>query len=132
MADTFREFIEDLISRHGTAGAIAKACGLTDSAFSRGVKKSGTLGVESLLHLARWSGTPPGRVLRLAGKRDIADLLEQLYDAQGIGPREREMVQVWRDLKPEARDAFSVLLRALGVASTSTTTPAHQKQRKTG
>lgn len=77
----FRKYIATLVDRYGTAGAVAKLIPMSESAFSRGVKNQGTLSEENLLRLAEAVGEPPGRVLRIAGKASLADIIERLYGA---------------------------------------------------
>lgn len=79
MSTPFERYINKLVKEHGTAGTIAKAIGMSLSAFSRGVRLEGSLGVDKLLRLAQWAGDDPSEVLRLAKKGDVADLIEQLY-----------------------------------------------------
>lgn len=115
VAETFRTYIQALVDRHGTAGTIARAIGMSLSAFSRGVRIEGTLGVDKCLKLAEWAGDPPSRVLRLANKSEVADIIERLYGperAPASGP-ERELVGLWRDTELEAQKAVCTLLRAL-------------------
>lgn len=119
MANSFRQFIDGLVQKTGTAGAVAQAIGMSLSAFSRGVRNEGTLSVENCLRLAEWSGESPGRVLHLANKGDVAVLIERLYGAERTpvsGP-ERELSALWRELEPDAQSALFTLLRALVTAA---------------
>jgi hypothetical protein len=73
------EWMESLMPKpYRTKRAVADAAGLTSSAFWRQVQ-NGTLGIEPLLRLARATGTPASRVLTLAGKGELADLIESLF-----------------------------------------------------
>ena len=100
--ETFRSFIQRWISEYGTAGRLAESIGLSLSAFSRGVRNEGTLGVESCLRLAEETGEPPAHVLRLAGKPKVADLLERIYGRRQsvlrLGRQERELLDVWSNV----------------------------------
>lgn len=122
MVDTFRSFIDDLTQRHHlTKGAVAKAIGLSLSAYSRGVRIEGTLGIDTCLRLAEWSGESPSRVLRLAQKAETAELIERLYGPAAArsplsGP-DRELVGLWHELEPDAQKAISTLLHALAAAA---------------
>ncbi len=71
-------FVESLLPRFGTAQALADALDMTLSAFLRGVKQ-GTLNIENCLRLAALVGENPTKILTLAGKADIAKLIESLY-----------------------------------------------------
>jgi hypothetical protein len=80
--ETFQEFVARTIRDRfgGITLRAAKAAGITSSAFGRQVK-AGTLGVEALLRFAIACGENPRDVLRLAGKADVAELIES-----GFGP----------------------------------------------
>jgi hypothetical protein len=116
MPESFRSFIQGLISaKYGTAQAVADAIGMSLSAFSRGVRKEGTLSVENCLRLAAHAGEPPSRVLRLADKVPIAELIEQLYgpEREPLSGMERDLLQLWRSLNLDAQLPLSTILRAL-------------------
>ena len=111
--ETFLSFIKELERRHGTANAIAEALDMSPSAFSRG-SRSGSLGTLKLLRLAKWSGESPSRVLRLAGKGEIADQIEDLYGPEhALNGRAHEVGEQWLALEKDAQDALFILLRAL-------------------
>lgn len=76
----FRAFVAALIRQHGTAKAVADLIGMSLSAFLRGAQ-AGTWSVETCLTLAEAVGESPSRVLQLAGKGHVADLIERLYGA---------------------------------------------------
>ena len=72
-------WIEALVrDKYGTHSVLANAIGMTLSAFGRG-SRNGTFSTESLLRLAAEVGQNPSNVLRLAGKGDVAALIERLY-----------------------------------------------------
>jgi hypothetical protein len=77
---SFKLLVEEVVDRQfdGVAGRLATALGITHSALIRAVKTE-TLAVENILKFAAVSGEPVSRVLKLAGKSEIAELLEQLY-----------------------------------------------------
>jgi hypothetical protein len=120
MADeTFQQFIERWIGRYGTAQALSDAIGMSLSAFSRGVRNAGTLGLESCLRLAEVTGEPPSRVLRIAGKGEAAALIDRLYggalvsEKTSLSALERELVTLWNGLSIDAQEPFLIILRAL-------------------
>lgn len=117
---TLREFVDALVtSRYGTAQHLSMRIGLSLSAFSRGVT-AGSLSTESLLRLARETGTPASDVLRIAKKEHIASLIEELYGtakAQLPTGEERALLEAWRLLPDQVRQAVLVLVRALGKPS---------------
>ena len=76
---TFQQWEATLITeRFGTQTALANAIGLQLTPFTRGVAV-GTFNVMNLLRLARAAEASPSMVLRLAGKGQEADLIEELY-----------------------------------------------------
>lgn len=103
---TFQAWVDAIVeSRYGgRAFRLAEAVGLHQSSFSRGAAK-GTLSVESLLKLAQVTGEPPGDVLRLAGKDDVADLLDDLYGTTGatVSRTELRVIQAYRALPKDAQ-----------------------------
>lgn len=86
---------------------------MTLSSFSRQVR-AGSLGSAALIRLAQWSGDNPSWVLRLAGKGELADLIERSWGppralsdldyellALPVGAK-REVVSLARALAPRA------------------------------
>lgn len=115
MADSFRAFVNGVVEKAGSASAVAAGIGMSVSAFQRSVHKNGSLGVGACLRLARFSGTSPSMVLRLARKGDVAELIENLYGPtrEPISDEDREWLIIGRELSADARDASFVLLRAV-------------------
>jgi hypothetical protein len=115
--ETFRSFVERWIAEYGTKGRLAKSIGLTLSAFSRGFRNEGTFSVESCLRLAEETGEPPAYVLRLAGKPEVADLLERLYGRRQsllrLGRQERELLDVWAELPTASQKSLIGLMSDL-------------------
>jgi hypothetical protein len=75
----FRTWLEQLVAeRYGSNESLAKTIGLTNSGFLR-AKKTGKMSTESLLRLARETGRNASEVLTLAGKADVATLIESQY-----------------------------------------------------
>jgi plasmid maintenance system antidote protein VapI len=69
----------------GQKQAAAKALGITPSRFSRlfnAAPGSYSLNVQNCFRLARLIGEPPQAVLRLVGKADLADAIEEYYGRQ--------------------------------------------------
>ena len=116
----FREWVETLVrEKFRTKRALATAVGLTESPFGRGVE-AGSLGVESLLRLAMASETHPSMVLRLAGKGDLADLIERLYGPgrDALTESQRTLLELWDRLPDEeSRRNMLFTLRAIGNAA---------------
>lgn len=109
----FSSFIAELVRRYGTAHRLSEAIGMSLSAFSRGVRNEGTLSVENCLRLAEETGEPPSKVLRLASKGQVADLIERLYARVPMKEADREILFLWQNLDSEADRALRTLLRAL-------------------
>src|SRR5690606_29651787 len=73
------EWVEaQITARYRTMRALAKAIGRTQSALKRGLE-AGTVGIDTVLLLAKETGEPPGRLLALAGKSDVDALIRRLY-----------------------------------------------------
>jgi transcriptional regulator with XRE-family HTH domain len=122
--ESFEQFIHRWIGQYGTAQKLADAIGMSLSAFSRGVRNSGTLGVESLLRLALATGEPPSTVLRIAGKRDVADLVEHLYgtarsSTRGLSGQEQELISLWNGLSRDAQEPLLLIIGALASNASS-------------
>lgn len=96
---TFRRYIGTLIARYGTARAVAELIGMSESAFARGVTR-GSLSEDNLLRLAAAVGDSPVRVLRLAGKARLADLIESLGAAPApLSNEDRILLGLPHDVK---------------------------------
>lgn len=122
----FGEFLEDLAKQFPTKQAFAEAIGITPSRFSRVLAGTYTLNVLNCLRLAKAAGRSPSVVLRAAGKREIADLIEALYGpgATSVSPKEREVLDLWNGLTPRAREGLRLTLSELP------RTPAKPEQGK--
>ena len=116
----FTAWVERLIrDKFRTKRALASAVGLTESPFGRGVE-AGSLGVDSLLRLAMAAEAHPSDVLRMAGKGEIADLIERLYGPgrDALTEPQRQLLELWARLPdPEARKSMLFTLRAIGNAA---------------
>lgn len=104
---TFQQWIEGLIAdRFGTATALAKAMGLQLTPFQRGAA-GGTFNVINLLKLAKVADEHPSKVLRMAGKAEAADLIEELYgDGGDLSPSERAHLKEWQAVTESQRRAL--------------------------
>jgi hypothetical protein len=127
MSDTLSGWIDQALRpRYGTMRAIAELIGMSESGFTRGVKR-GTLSVENLLDLARATDTQPSTVLRMAGKERVEKLIELLYGASELSASEREHLRKWRSLDREAKAAIETLMRELPEEDVDTK-PAKRKK----
>lgn len=135
---TFEEWIDSLVGRHGTVRRVAEQIGMTESGFFRGVKR-GTLSVENLLLLAQFADEQPSRVLRMGGKANVAQLIEELYGApsrDALTSSQRELLTTWDEIPERMQAPFEVLLRyarelAAGTgAQTPAAAPAPRRRRR--
>lgn len=113
MTDSLAGWVEsELRSRYGTIREIAALIGMSESGFSRGVKR-GTLSLENLLDLARATEQHPSIVLRRAGKDRVAVLLEELYGSgrDALTASLRELIEIWEGIPDDVRVHLLVLLR---------------------
>lgn len=106
-------FVDRLIqTKFRTATALAAEVGMSSSALSRGVQDEGTLSVENCLSLAMAAGEHPSKVLRLARRKRAAELLELAYGPTGqINQDELELVETWRHIDEQTRDAIRVVMQ---------------------
>lgn len=116
--NAFREYFEQWIRLYGTQGRLAEKIGLTDSAFSRGLKREGTFGFETLLAFCEETGEPVDKVLRIAGKSELADRLARIYGSKGDAPSrlaapDRELLELWREIPEDAKRPLVAILKGL-------------------
>ena len=112
-------FVRELVDARygGQTARLAEALGITVSSLHRGAKgvHGQTYSELTLLRLAYEAGEPPGTIFRLAGKADVAELLERLYPARPSGRAlagpERELLDVWGRLDHDSQAAVMTLLR---------------------
>lgn len=76
----FEEWVKRLVDRHfgGRFQRLADEVGVTFSALSRSVR-AGSTSIETLLRICLATGEPPEAVFSAAGKREVHDLITQLY-----------------------------------------------------
>jgi plasmid maintenance system antidote protein VapI len=129
MPESFRAFIHGLVAKHGSASAVAAQIGMSVSAFQRGVQNNGSLSVGACLRLAKLSGESPARVLRLAKKGDIVDLIEELFgpERDPLSDAERNRVKRWRKKGTEAEAILDTLLDQLPDVSDSSTSTIRRR-----
>lgn len=123
MANPLLDFINEIAGNWRSQQQLADAIGMSLSAFLRAAK-NGTMSTENCLKLAQVVGENPSKVLRLARKDDVAELIEQLY-GKAIVPlsdEERELLDAWKALTPRARTSFRTLMRDLS--------PKHEREKK--
>ena len=116
---TFQQWVATLITeRFGTQTALANAIGLQLTPFTRGVAV-GTFNVMNLLRLARAAEASPSMVLRLAGKGQEADLIEELYGSgrDALTASQREVVALWDQITEERRAPLLFTMRVYAAAA---------------
>lgn len=128
-------FVEGLVGKgrpYQTWGDLAAATGLTLSAFSRGVKKEGTLNVENCLRLAETTGIAASQVLRTAGKGDIAELIERLYGKADLTPAEAKLIGQFRMVDSSAQVTIFSVAESLArrAPGSSSAMPDERKSRR--
>lgn len=125
----FETWVDELRARYGSMRAVAERFGMTESGFFRGVKR-GTLSVENLLDLARVTDEPPSKVLRLAGKGQVADLIERLYGPgrDSLKDSELRLLERWQNISDAARRAIEDILDDLQPPAVATSAPARKKK----
>lgn len=86
-ATPFQALLQRAVDVAGQKQEAAKAIGITPSRFSRlfhAAPGSYTLNAQNCFRLARLIGEPPQTVLRLVGKTDLADAIEEHYGRSRI------------------------------------------------
>ena len=108
---TLAKWVEQLRARYSTLRQIADLIRMSESGFTRGVKR-GTLSIENLLDLARAVDEDPSKVLRMAGKDRVVELIERHYGRsdETISAAEREHLARWRRLKVPTRTRMEGLI----------------------
>lgn len=132
-----QQYIDRLVRKHGTATALADKIGMSVSAFSRAVNEEGTFSFENCIRLADAFGDHPSVVLRLAGKGEMADILDRLYSRGGrsvkLSQRERERVDTWKRITPEHQNSLDDIVAALAAAAAvDIATGGKPRSRKVG
>lgn len=116
MNPPFTRYVQQWIREYGTAGRLAETIDMSLSAFSRGVRNEGTLSVYSLLRLAEETGEPASKVLRIANKGHVADIIERLYGdsaPEGVSGALREHLDDWTALTDEQRAPLEHIIKQL-------------------
>ena len=115
-ATAFLEILEEGERRFPTKHAFAKAIGVTPTRYSHMRRGYYAPNVKNCLRLATAAGLPASRVLRAAGKGDIAELIEEHYGAN-VAPqsaplpqRERQLLADWEVIPPSQRKALRAIL----------------------
>jgi plasmid maintenance system antidote protein VapI len=106
-------FVDRLIAeKFGTAHELAKAIGMSSSAFSHGVREEGTLSFENCVRLAVAIGERPSMILKLARKPEMAAIADRAFTTHmGLSPREKDLIKTWRKLDEDAQYAHETLMQ---------------------
>lgn len=137
----FRDLLEAAAKAYPTKKAFARAIGITPGRLSRVLGGEHSLDVGNCLTLARLTGESPSRVLRVAGKVDIAEAIEAVYgpSAKSVSPKEREILEIWNALTQRAREGLWLTMSELPRAATKrsehfqeATAPAKKRRRRAG
>lgn len=131
---TFAALLRELVQDWGgPKSSFARAIQISPSRLSHALAGTDhfTVGIELCLRIARATGMSPSRVLRAAGKGEVADLIEELYGKavprptftqQGHRRLEQERHwDLWQSIDPRAQRALTVLLEQAAAASSPPT-----------
>jgi len=112
-----RRYLDDLIAAKvfRTRRQIAEECGTSDQGLSQALSDPlRRLSVGQCLRLARKIKEHPASVLRVAGRPEDADVLDDLWprkqDTLRISPAERELIEQWRYMAMTERQHLSALI----------------------
>jgi len=111
----FTELLMDAV-KGGSQQDLAKVIGITPSRLNRALQQGDyPLNALNCLRLAKAKGYAPSLVLRLAGKMELAELIEHLYGK--VDPtmtlQERAHVTRWRQLGAELQRRIEAVLELL-------------------
>lgn len=111
----FTRYLQQVADGFPSRRALAEALGISAPRLSHALSGNGgyTLNVENCLRLAMVANRPAAEVLRAAGKKEIADLLDHLYPRAGrpaVTGAERQLLDHWAALTDEEREAFALLM----------------------
>lgn len=129
----FRDLLETAAQAFPTKKAFARAIGITPGRLSRVLGGEHSLDVGNCLTLAKLTGESPSRVLRVAGKPDIADAIEALYgpSAAGVSPKERELLDAWDAVSQHAREGLWITLMELATRDAGQDTTVSEEHART-
>lgn len=118
-AVTLQELIREAIGIYGTGVALSARTGIDRSRISRLASGASgpndSLDSENLLRLAKVVGRSGSEVLRIGGKSDYADLIEELYgeeSTRAVSDDEWAIIQRLRKQSPAKR---RILLELFGL-----------------
>jgi plasmid maintenance system antidote protein VapI len=119
-ASELGELLRSVRARLGTDKALAEALGISATHVNRILERPAGMGVEICLRLAALAGANASAVLRAAGKKDIATLIEQLYGAAtpaasplaGLDDRALRVARNWARLSRPAQRMIDAAIRA--------------------
>ena len=117
---SFAALLRKLKKQYPTVKAFAQALDVDPSHVSRAMNDDALpFDVRGCLRLALVTGENPGMVLRIAGKGEIAGLIEQLYGAptKRLSSRELELLKVFhRIARRDVQRSLIEVARAAGLA----------------
>jgi hypothetical protein len=111
MADSeFLQWINRLKEKHfgGSFQRLANEVGVTFSALKRSVK-NGSTSIETLLRICLATGEPPDEVFAVAGKREVHELITQLYGPTATfsaSARAKAVARMFDALREESAKKF--------------------------
>lgn len=106
MASPFADLLNDLARRYRSKKAFADALGMSPSRLLRASKGEFAFDAVNCLKLARMTGESPTRILRAAGKEDLAGLIEELYGnaRPSLSKDHRDLVDHFEQASPDGKD----------------------------
>lgn len=115
----FKDLLSKIAGRFPSKKAFAEALDIDPSRLTRAINAGDfPFNIENCLRLAKLSGESPTEILRSAGKVDIAELIESLYGREAeYTAKERELIETWRSLTPQARGALEIVFNDLAQAA---------------
>jgi plasmid maintenance system antidote protein VapI len=111
----FRDLLEAAAKLFSTKREFAGKLGITPGRLSRVLGGEHSLDPMNCLRLAQMTGATPSRVLRIAGKGELAEMIESLYGPgrPTVSASQRELLDQFDRISQRARDGVKAVLGEL-------------------
>ena len=128
----FGEILKQCVERIGTRHALGKLLGMSGSRVGRAIDGQYTFNIENCLRLADVMRESPTRILRAAGKIEIANLIERLYGKTTplLSDADQQLLDLWNALPARRRKILYDVLNEL-TADERERERARRRERRT-
>lgn len=114
---SFQELLASYVVKFGSQTALGRAIHMSPSRINKVLKGRDTFDVANCLRLADATGESPSAILRIAGKADVADLIERMYGKARppveptLTPAQKELLTTWEEIPGDLQGPLGVLIR---------------------